>query len=50
MRSVALRIEATSPQTNVRFEVIAGAGHVCNIEAPSAYNGLLMQFVETIVQ
>jgi pimeloyl-ACP methyl ester carboxylesterase len=50
IRGVAERIEAASPAPNVRFEVIAGAGHVCNIESPSTYNSLLKQFVGAIVQ
>ena len=37
IRSVAGRIWDAAPRPDVRFEVIAGAGHVCNVEAPEAY-------------
>ena len=37
IRSVAGRIWDSAPQPDVRFEVIADAGHVCNVEAPDAY-------------
>lgn len=43
---VARRIHAASPLPNVRFEVIAGAGHLCNIEAPGPYGVLLRQFLK----
>lgn len=45
IRSVAQRIHDQSPVPNVRFEVIAGAGHLCNIEAPARYGMLLRQFL-----
>jgi pimeloyl-ACP methyl ester carboxylesterase len=37
IRGVAGRIWDSAPRPDVRFEVIAGAGHVCNLEAPEAY-------------
>ncbi len=33
---------------DVRFEVIAGAGHICNLEAPEASNALLHQFLSRL--
>lgn len=44
IRGVAQRILAASPAPSVRFEVIAGAGHLCNIEAHDRYDMLLHQF------
>jgi pimeloyl-ACP methyl ester carboxylesterase len=32
----------------VRFEVIAGAGHVCNVEAPGPYNRHLTEFLRKL--
>lgn len=46
IRAVAQRIHSQSPAPNVRFEVIAGAGHLCNIEAPERYAALLSQFLK----
>ena len=37
--------EGRAPHPDVRFEVIAGAGHVCNVEAPEAYNGPLLDLL-----
>lgn len=48
IRSVAARIRDQSPAPDVCFEVIAGAGHVCNIENPAAYNPHLIGFVQRI--
>jgi len=50
IRSVANRIHERSPAPNVRFEVIARAGHLCNIEAPSRYNRLLRQFLLDVIR
>jgi pimeloyl-ACP methyl ester carboxylesterase len=48
IRGVAERIHAASPDPNVRFEVIAGAGHVCNVEAPASYNRVLTEFLQSL--
>jgi pimeloyl-ACP methyl ester carboxylesterase len=32
----------------VRFEVIPGAGHVCNVEAPEVYNRHLLDFIRDL--
>lgn len=45
IRGVAGRIWDMAPHPDVRFEVIAGAGHVCNVEAPEAYNGPLLDLL-----
>jgi len=34
---------------DVRFEVIAGAGHLCNLEAPEAFNGQLAAFLDRLL-
>lgn len=44
IRGVAERI-AAHPGASVRFEVIPGAGHLCNIEAPLPYTQALAQFI-----
>lgn len=45
IRGVAGRIWDAAPRPDVRFEVIAGAGHVCNVEQPAAYNGPLLDLL-----
>ncbi|NUB46437.1 alpha/beta fold hydrolase [Fertoebacter nigrum] len=45
IRGVAGRIWDAAPRPDVRFEVIAGAGHVCNVEAPDAYAGPLLDLL-----
>jgi pimeloyl-ACP methyl ester carboxylesterase len=50
IRGVATRIAATAPRAHVRFEVIAGAGHVCNIERPDAYNAILREFLVEVAR
>ena len=49
IRDVAGRIHAASPLANVRFEVIANAGHVCNLDQPARYTALLSEFLNDIV-
>ena len=48
IRHVAERISDAAKSADVRFEVIAGAGHVCNVEAAAAYSHLLRDFVAKI--
>ena len=48
IRGVANRIAQTAPNAYVRFEVIAGAGHVCNVERPGAYNAVLTEFLSEV--
>jgi pimeloyl-ACP methyl ester carboxylesterase len=40
---IATRIASESP--NVRFEVVAGAKHLPSLEAPDAFDGLLLAFL-----
>lgn len=49
IRRVAERIFGASRQPDVRFEVIASAGHVCNIEKPDAYNAVLTSFLSRVL-
>jgi pimeloyl-ACP methyl ester carboxylesterase len=48
IRGVAARITEAQPLADVRFEVIPGAGHVCNLEAPAAYNHHLLAFLKKV--
>ena len=48
IRGVAGRIWDSAPRPDVRFEVIADAGHVCNVEAPAAYNTHLLTFLRKL--
>ncbi len=48
IRAVAGRIWDAAPRPDVRFEVISGAGHVCNVEAPLAYNHHLADFLSRL--
>ena len=48
IRAVAGRIFDLAPQPDVRFEVIANAGHVCNVEAPETYSRLLLEFLAKV--
>jgi len=48
IRGVANRIVEAAPNASVRFEVIADAGHVCNVERPDAYNAVLNDFLSEL--
>jgi len=48
IRSVAERILDTAKSPDVRFEVIAGAGHVCNVEGAVSYNRHLLDFITKV--
>jgi pimeloyl-ACP methyl ester carboxylesterase len=48
IRAVAARISDAQPLADVRYETIAGAGHVCNLEAPAAYNHHLLAFLKKV--
>jgi len=48
IRAVAQRIHDQAPHPDVQFEVIEGAGHVCNVEAPDAYNAHLLPFIKRL--
>jgi len=45
IRAVAGRIWDSARRPDVRFEVIAGAGHVCNLEQPGTYSRHLTDFL-----
>lgn len=45
IRGVAERILRQSPRPDIRYETIANAGHVCNVEQPQAYSRLLLDFL-----
>ncbi|WP_158241784.1 alpha/beta fold hydrolase [Tabrizicola sp. TH137] len=45
IRGIAGRIWDSAKRPDVRFEVIAGAGHVCNLEQPETYNRHLADFL-----
>jgi len=45
IRGVAERILAQAAQPDVRYETIADAGHVCNVEQPEAYSRVLLEFL-----
>ncbi|MEM7376902.1 MAG: alpha/beta fold hydrolase [Pseudomonadota bacterium] len=49
LRGVADRIERAAAHASVRFEVVPGAGHVCNLEQPDVCTGLLRDFLGGIV-
>jgi pimeloyl-ACP methyl ester carboxylesterase len=45
---VARRVALASNDAAVRFEVIASAGHVCNLEQPQVFNTLLEDFLKVL--
>lgn len=45
IRAVAGRIRDAAARPDVRFEIIPGAGHVCNVEKPGLYNRHLLTFL-----
>ncbi len=49
IRAVAGRITDSASRPDVRFEVIADAGHVCNVAQPAAYNRPLLQFLRRVL-
>ena len=48
IHGVARRITEAKASPNVRFVVIPGAGHVCNVEAPETYNRVLLEFLRGV--
>lgn len=48
IRGVAGRIWDAAPRPDVRFEIIPGAGHVCNVEKPDLYNRNLLEFLRRL--
>jgi pimeloyl-ACP methyl ester carboxylesterase len=45
IRGVAGRILTQAPWADVRYETIADAGHLCNVEQPEAYSRILLDFL-----
>jgi len=50
IRGVARRIWRQAARPDARYETIAGAGHVCNVERPDDYNRLLVDFLGRLPQ
>jgi pimeloyl-ACP methyl ester carboxylesterase len=50
IRGVAERILARSRRPDVRYETIADAGHVCNVEQPEAYGRILLEFLARLAR
>ena len=50
IKQVAKRIHKAAPQPDVRFESLERTGHVCNLEAPVAYNTALVSLVRRLTQ
>ena len=48
IRGVAERILDQAPRADIRYETIAGAGHVCNVEQPDIYNRILLDFLRKL--
>ena len=48
IRGVAARICDAAPLPDVRFEMIAGAGHVCNLENPAIYTSHLLDLLRRL--
>lgn len=48
LRAVAGRIWDAAPRPDVRFEVIPGAGHVCNVEQPQVYSRHPLDFMRRL--
>lgn len=48
IRGVAGRIWDSAGRPDVQFEVIPGAGHVCNVEMPHLYNRHLIDFLKRL--
>ena len=50
LKAISNRILDMSPIPDVRFEKIGGAGHVCNLEQPEAFNAPLQALVRRVVK
>ncbi len=48
IRAVSHRVHSAMVSPDVRFEIIGGAGHVCNVEEPEAFNRLLLAFLSRL--
>jgi len=50
IKQVAKRIHEASPFPDVRYECLEHAGHVCNLEAPQAFNSALIKLVQRVLR
>ena len=48
IRGVAGRILDQASRPDIRYETIAGAGHVCNVEQPATYTRILLDFLRKL--
>jgi pimeloyl-ACP methyl ester carboxylesterase/AcrR family transcriptional regulator len=48
IRAVSVAMHAVGSTPDIQFEIIPDAGHVCNLEAPEAFNAHLLAFLERI--
>ena len=48
IRGISNRIHGSAQSPDVSFEIISGAGHLCNIENPTAYNHHLTRFLRRL--
>lgn len=48
IRALSIRVHGEVSIPNVRFEMLASAGHICNLEAPEAYNNVLDHFLRSL--
>jgi len=50
IKQIATRIHNASPSPDVRFECLHRAGHLCNLEAPQAYNTPLLELIKRVLR
>ncbi|MET2828415.1 alpha/beta fold hydrolase [Mesorhizobium shangrilense] len=50
IRGVASRVLTQARMADMRYETIADAGHVCNVERPEIYNRILLDFLGRLSQ
>lgn len=50
IRGVAGRVLTQARMADMRYETIADAGHVCNVERREAYNRILLDFLGRLSQ
>jgi pimeloyl-ACP methyl ester carboxylesterase len=50
IRGVAQRIHKAASNPDIQLEVIAGAGHICNVEKPERYNQLFSGFLRRLAR
>ncbi len=50
IRAVSMRMYAASEHSDIEFEVISNAGHLCNLEEPVQFNHHLLTFMQRIAK